>query len=163
MNSQLPPYPRFGECIRAFTNALDIAPESGADIGRFAREGDFDWEKLDRIFDDLLKPIEKICGKSTILLLKAWLSDIRDSYTHLILGLSLDALTRDQSLPILVSRFLPPHLAKLLYDLNQKFPGPDLGQLLDSGKRPVNTVLEWLDAQLGLPLEDLLLDRKSVV
>ena len=36
MNSKLPPYPRFGECIGALASALDIK-KIGSDVGRLAR------------------------------------------------------------------------------------------------------------------------------
>lgn len=162
MNFSLPPYPRFGECIRAYTNALDIS-KPGSDIGRLAREGDFDWEKLDFFFDEILQASQKICGESVAPILKKWLFDIRESYTHLILGVSLDALNRNQSLPILLANFLPPHLAELLTSLSKQIPGPDLKNLLDTNKRPIEMVLLWIDERLGQSIEKLLFSSSTEV
>jgi len=53
MTRALPPYPRFGECIAVLAGALDIN-KAGSDVGRLAREGDFDWEKLDTVIQELL-------------------------------------------------------------------------------------------------------------
>ena len=44
MTRCLPPYPRFGECISVLAGALDINKVE-SDVGRLAREGDFDWEQ----------------------------------------------------------------------------------------------------------------------
>ena len=55
MTSTLPPYPRLGECISAMAGALDIK-KVGSDVGRFAREGDFDWEKLGGVNTNSVMP-----------------------------------------------------------------------------------------------------------
>lgn len=62
MNEHLPPYPRFGECIAALTGALDIK-KAGSYVGRLAREGDFDWERLDGVVDELLVRAVQLVGR----------------------------------------------------------------------------------------------------
>ena len=53
MTKLQPPYPRFGECVSALAGAID-ANKTGSDVGRLAREGDFDWERLDTVITELL-------------------------------------------------------------------------------------------------------------
>lgn len=63
MNSKLTPYPRLGECIGAMAGALDVK-KVGSDVGRLAREGDFDWEKLDGVIQaymDASRIARRIC------------------------------------------------------------------------------------------------------
>ncbi|HCA17312.1 MAG TPA: hypothetical protein DEO64_09300 [Alcaligenes faecalis] len=160
MTSNLPPYPRFGESIRAFANALDIT-KPGDDLGRLAREGDFDWEKLDSSFNEILEAIQKICGRSVGHILQLWLSDLRTSYTRLILDVSLDALDRSQTLPIIINVFLPPHLASLLKTIDQQLRGPNLGRMLNPESRSVDVTLEWLDMKLNKPIEELLFPKST--
>lgn len=156
MTKALPPYPRFGECIAVLASALDIN-KAGSDVGRLAREGDFDWGKLDAVVQELLVDgFTRVAGDASQRIFASWLASVREAYTHVLLDVPLDAVGRSDVLSVLVEKFFAPAAADLLQQLHATMPGPALKVLLAEELQPVNATLEWLDGILGKPVEKLL-------
>lgn len=156
MTRSLPPYPRFGECIAALAGALDIN-KAGSDVGRLAREGDFDWEKLDTVIQELLVDGRgRVIGDAAQRVLLPWLVSVREAYTRVVLDVPLDSVGRSDALPILVEKFFVPAAANLLQQIHAAMPGPNLQVLLAQELDPVRVTLEWLDSLVGGPVEKLL-------
>lgn len=161
MTRVLPPYPRFGECISVLAGALDIG-KAGSDVGRLAREGDFDWEKLDAVVNELLVDgCAWVIGNAARRILAPWLADVRQAYTQVVLNVPLDAVGRSDALPVLVERFFVRAVAALLRQVEAALPGPNLTLLLAADEGPVRVTLEWLDGQVGLPIEKLVFPASS--
>jgi hypothetical protein len=161
MTRVLPPYPRFGECISVLAGALDIG-KAGSDVGRLAREGDFDWEKLDSVVNELLVDgCAWVIGNAARRILAPWLADVRQAYTQVVLNVPLDAVGRSDALPVLVERFFVRAVAALLRQVEAALPGPNLTLLLAADEGPVRVTLEWLDGQVGLPIEKLVFPASS--
>jgi len=130
---------------------------SDRDVDRLAREGDFDWAKVDRLIVELLVDrARRLLGPLADEVLMPWLRLVRTEYCRLVLDVPLDALGRAQSLPTLIEEFFVPHAAGLLLQLHARCPGPHLGVLLGDGRSPVRVVLEWLDQSVGSPVDKLL-------
>ena len=156
MTSALPPYPRLGECVSAIVGALDIK-KVGSDVGRLAREGDFDWEKLDAVIQTvLLEGTERYYGKTAHKLVLAWFAEVKESYCHLLLDVTLDSVGRDDTLPILIEDFFIPFVAQFLLKAQALSPGPDLSLMLSTADSPLAVVFGWLDGYLQGPTEKLL-------
>ncbi|KGM41037.1 hypothetical protein JY96_15930 [Aquabacterium sp. NJ1] len=156
MTKQLPPYPRFGECISALAGAID-ANKAGSDVGRLAREGDFDWRRLDMVIAEVLVDNSAtVIGDIAHQIFARWVSSVRSAYTHLVLGVSLDALGRNEALPVLVEHFFAPFGGQLLLQVSAELPGPDLQRLLADSEQPLRVTFEWLDGAVGGPVEKLL-------
>ncbi len=156
MTKSLPPYPRFGECIAALASALDIN-KAGSDVGRLAREGDFDWEKLDTVIQELLVDgSARVIDDAARNILLPWLMSVREAYAGVVLDVPLDSVGRSDALPILVEKFFVPAAANLLQLIRTAMPGPDLRLLLENELNPVRVTLEWLDSLVGGPVEKLL-------
>lgn len=156
MTRSLPPYPKFGECIAVLAGALDIN-KAGSDVGRLAREGDFDWEKLDTVIQELLVDgSARVIGDAARNVLLPWLVSVREAYTRVVLDVPLDSVGRSDALPILVEKFFVPAAANLLQQLHNAIPGPNLQLLLAKELDPVQVALEWLDSLVGGPVEKLL-------
>ncbi len=144
-----PPYPRLGECVRALSIALDTKA-GNRDVDRLAREGDIDWLRLDSVIEDLLVDgTRRILGPSSRALFESWIQLVRSSYSQLVLDVPLDAVERDQVLPVLLEDFFAPCAAQLLVQLQAERPGPDLERLLDAERAPLASVFDWLDEKLG--------------
>ena len=142
-----PPYPRLGECARAMCIALDTKA-GNRDVDRLAREGDFDWARLDSVIDELLVDgTRRLLGTVAEELFKPWLQLVRADYCRLLLDVPLDAVDRGQALPVLVEEFFAPRALQLLGQLHSCCPGPGLAALLDDERRPLAVVFEWLDAK----------------
>ncbi|MEW6315815.1 MAG: ankyrin repeat domain-containing protein, partial [Pseudomonadota bacterium] len=155
MNQAGTPYPRMGECIRALVGALDLK-FSDRDVDRLAREGDFDWEKIDKVVQVLLLDgVTRIVGADAETLIKPWVLALRESYCSLVLGVPLDGLGRVQSLPVLVEDFFVPSAATLLRSIHKHRNGPELGHLLDANHPPAGVVLSWLDELVGERVDKL--------
>jgi hypothetical protein len=153
MKRALPPYPRFGECIAVLAGALDIN-KAGSDVGRLAREGDFDWEKLDAVIQELLVDgCAWVVGDAAQRIIAPWLASTRDAYTRVVLDVPLDAVGRSDALPVLIEKFFAPAAAALLKQVSAVMSGPDLKALLAEGSDPVKVTLEWLDGIVGTPVE----------
>ncbi len=153
MTRALPPYPRYGECIAVLAGALDIN-KAGSDVGRLAREGDFDWEKLDTVIQELLVDgCAKVVGDAAQRIIAPWLVSTREAYARVVLAVPLDAVGRSDALPVLIEKFFAPAAAALLRKVHTAMPGPDLKALLVEGSEPVKVTLEWLDGIVGSPIE----------
>ncbi|MEJ6004751.1 ankyrin repeat domain-containing protein [Paucibacter sp. AS339] len=127
-------------CISLDTKA------SNRDVDRLAREGDFDWAKLDSVINDLLiDGARQFLGPVAEDLLAPWLKAVREDYSQLLLDVPLDSVDRSQTLPALIEEFFAPHALRLLVQLQVHRPGPDLGKLLNDGLLPIATVFEWLE------------------
>lgn len=153
MSKTLPPYPRFGECIAVLAGALDIN-KAGSDVGRLAREGDFDWGKLDAVVQELLVDgFTRVVGDASPRVFASWLTSVREAYTHVVLDVALDAVGRNDVLPVLIERFFAPSAAVFMQQVQSTTPGPALKVLLAEESQPVKATLEWLDEILGEPIE----------
>jgi hypothetical protein len=151
-----PPYPRLGECARAMCIALDTKA-GNRDVDRLAREGDFDWARLDSVIDELLVDgTRRLLGPVAEELFGRWLQLVRADYCRLLLDVPLDAVDRGQALPVLVEEFFAPHASQLLEQLHSCCPGPDLGRLLEDQRIPLTAVFEWLDEKAGEQIDKLL-------
>ena len=156
MTKSLPSYPRFGECIAALAGALDIN-KAGSHVGRLAREGDFDWERLDTVIHELLVDgSARVIGDAARNILLPWIASVRGAYTRVVLDVPLDSVGRSDALPILVEKFFVPAAANLLQQIHAAMPGPNLQLLLAKELDPVRVTLEWLDSLVGGPVEKLL-------
>ncbi|TAH13898.1 MAG: ankyrin repeat domain-containing protein [Curvibacter sp.] len=153
MTRDVPPYPRFGECIAVLAGALDIN-KAGSDVGRLAREGDFDWEKLDAVIQELLVDgCAPVVGDVAQRIIAPWLASTREAYARIVLEVPLDAVGRSDALPVLIDKFFVPAAAALLQQVHTAMPGPDLKLLLAEGSEPVKSTLKWLDDIVGGPVE----------
>ena len=94
--------------------ALDIN-KTRSDVGRLAREGDFDWEKLDTVIEELLVDgCTLVVGDTAQRIVAPWLESMREAYAHIVLGVPLDAVGRSDALPVLLEKFFAPAAAALL-------------------------------------------------
>lgn len=136
--------------------ALDVQKQ-GSDVGRLAREGDFDCVKVDSVIQDLLVEGSRwVVGPLADRLIAPWLSEVRDSYARVVLDVPLDSVSRVEVLRILVDDFFATHAVHLLLNARAMLPGPDLVHLLDVDQAPIVVVLEWLDKRVDGPIERLI-------
>ncbi|WP_374438334.1 hypothetical protein [Pseudomonas panipatensis] len=145
-----PPYPRLGECYRLLAKALDTKA-SNRHVDQLARQGDFDWQLLANLRDELLEtPLSSRSNAQFARFVGAAVETLQENYVRLIKTVALDALTREQALPVLAEHFLAPYLASFLLQMHKAIPSPPLAQLLDEPQHPVEVTLAWLERELGL-------------
>lgn len=159
--NDIPPYPRFGECLRALALAFDTKA-GNLEVDRLARDGDYDWSLIPRLSDALLlAPLTKYVDPGFAALLRLWLEHMQQRYRELILGVTMDKLGRPEVLPILVATFFAPQAGSLLVAARKEWGGPALARLLDPAANPLAVVMEWLDAGEATPLAKLAFPRTT--
>ena len=150
MKAPLPPYPMLGECYRELAVALGTK-NSNRELDRWAREGDFDWSLEGRLKNDLI--VEPLAQKIGIEF-AAFLSEVCDwtcqRHLALISHIALDAMTREEALPILLEHHFIPGLAAFLINLRKGIVGPDLGEFVAPDNNPLDVVFCWLESHLNI-------------
>ena len=156
MTADTPPFPRLGEIYRVLALALDIKHDSTTsgglyrDIDRLAREGEYDWSLLPTLCQELItKPLTRHTDPSFAGLVEQFVSHVHASYVHLVATISLDSLSREQALPLLVKHYFSAHGCGLLVGIQKEFGGPDVFALMEAQARPVGVVLDWASGDAG--------------
>jgi hypothetical protein len=154
-HSPQPPYPRLGECYRLLARALDT--KSGSrQIDRLAREGDFDWQLIPQLREDFIwNPLSKRAGETFAHFIMAAVETLHEGYVRLVKTIQLDALTRSQSLPALITNLYAPYAASFLLEMRKAIPSPPIVTLLDTQRHAVDVVFDWLESELGIAPKQL--------
>lgn len=146
----LPPYPRLGECYRLLAKALGTK-SSNRHIDQLAREGDFDWQLLTQLRAELIeKPLRTKSNQAFSQFIVAAADTLQDGYVGLIKAVQLDALTREQSLPVLITHLFAPFAASFLLQLQKAVVSPPMAILLDEQNHPIEVVFDWLEGELSV-------------
>lgn len=147
-----PPYPRLGELYRALAGALDTKVGDRT-VDRLAREGEYDWSLLPTLQQTFITgPLRDATDHDFAELVAQFVEHVHASHLRLVASVPLDALSRDEALPLLVEHFFAPHGVGLLLAIKEIFGGPDLMALLDPETHPLAVVLNWFDKDSGRAL-----------
>ena len=141
----LPPYPRLGEIYRTLAKALDTKASNRA-IDRLAQDGDFDWSLLPTLREELVTtPLQRYTDDEFAALVDDFIGHVHGSYLRLVTTVPLDSLSRQEALPLLVINYFSLHGAGLLFHARKAFGGPDLMELMDETRNPLDVVMGWAD------------------
>lgn len=153
--SSQPPYPRLGECYRLLARALDTK-SGNRDVDRLAREGDFDWQLIPQLRQEFISdPLAQRVNKEFSDFMVAVVDAFHVQYVHVVKTLQMDALTRSQSLPALITYLYAPYAASFILEMHKAIPSPPIVALLDTGRYPVDVVIDWLESELGIEPKQL--------
>lgn len=148
----MPPYPRLGELYRVFAGALDTKARD-RNVDRAAREGEYDWALPRTLLKTLITdPLSDASDHDFADLVTKFVGHLQNRYLQLVADVPLDALTRDDALPLLIEHYFAPEGAALLLGLRKAFDGPDLMVLLDPERRPMAVVVDCFETQIGRDL-----------
>lgn len=151
----LPPYPRLGECYRLLAKALDTKTRN-RDVDRLAREGDFDWQLLTQLREELIEaPLRARSNDNFTEFVMNSAKTLHRGYVELINKVQLDALTRTQSLPALIALLFAPFAASFLLQMQKAVPSPPIAALLNDQHHPVAVTFTWLEHELGVETNQL--------
>lgn len=146
----IPPYPRLGECYRLLAKALDTKTRN-RDVDRLAREGDFDWQLLTQLRKELIEaPLRAKSNDNFTEFLMDSAKTFHQGYVELIKTVQLDALTRKQSLPALITLLFAPFAASFLLQMQKAVGSPPIAALLNDQHDPVAVTFTWLEHELGV-------------
>jgi hypothetical protein len=138
-----PPFPRLGEVYRALASALDTKAKNRT-VDRLAREGEYDWSLLPTLAQDVfVAPLQKYIDPEFAGVIEQAITHFHSDYLGLVSTISLDSLSRDEALPLLIDHYFSLLGAGLLYGIKKEDGGPDLSVLLDPDYHPIAVVLDW--------------------
>lgn len=138
-----PPYPRLGELYNALAKAFDIKSKN-RDVERLAREGDFDWSLLSGLREALiLTPLRKYGADDEFIHhLDQFIKHVNASYLRIVSTISLDGMSRDEALPILLEHFFAFQAIGFLKAVWTD-DAPEPAAFLDPENYPLEVVLDW--------------------
>lgn len=149
-DAPLPPYPRLGECYRLLAKALDTKA-SNRHVDQLAREGDFDWQLLTQLREELIEvPLRAKSNENFTEFLMDSVATFHQGYVALVKTVQLDALTRKQSLPALITLLFAPFAASFLLQMQRAVGSPPIAALLNDQHHPVAVTFAWLEHELGV-------------
>lgn len=126
-------YPTLGEGLRFFAAAFDLRTrtDEGAAkrLDRAAREGDFDWQLFPELVNEVIRqPMRQQGDLEFGEFMVEFAHFLRDEYVRLLGRISVDALTRQQLMPLLIAHFFGIHVARFLRLAEVRFvqPPPEL-------------------------------------
>lgn len=133
MTADTPPFPRLGEIYRVLALALDTKNKAKTkdhlyrDIDKLARDGNYDWSLLPTLCRELIsEPLEHYTDADFAGLVEQFVSHVHASYIQLVATISLDSLSREEALPLLVEHYFSAHACGLLFGIQKEFGGPEL-------------------------------------
>ena len=147
-NTPKTPFPTQGEVFRIIVSALDVK-QRNKDVDRLARDGDFSHTLLAKLSEDLIqKTFEEKNPKFS-----AWLMDSVDEllkrYIKIVLSTHQEAMTRQQTLAILIEHFFIPYAATRVREIFGVIP-PFLEK---PEKNAIDAVFVWLEQTRNLNIE----------
>lgn len=166
-----PPYPRLGEVYNALAQALDTKSKD-RDVERLAREGDFDWSKISGLREGLiLAPLRRYVEDEVFIDdLDRFIQYVHASYLRIVSTVSLDGMSRDETLPVLIKHYFAPHAIGFFEGIwTEDAPNPH--SFLHPEEYPLEVVFNWADpggsralAKAAFPeTSDLALDNREKV
>lgn len=141
-----PPFPTAIEVVRVAANAFNTKTKPiNKDIDDMAFNACVDYRFIDRCIDETIrKPIDQNFMENDSEVFSQSAKELIKDYISIVSSISLDGVTREQSLPILLESLFPKYAADFLFKAQNIFGGPDPVFLLDSNDRSMKTVLGWL-------------------
>lgn len=138
-----PPFPRLGEIYRVLSGALGTKARNRT-VDRLAREGEYDWSLLPSLATDLIVgPLHKYVDPEFSRFIQRAIARFHSHYLGLVSEVSLDSLSREETLPLLIQHYFCLFGADLLCGLQKEYGGPDLAALLDPDREALAVVLDW--------------------
>ncbi|MCB1958996.1 MAG: hypothetical protein KDE68_00470 [Rhodocyclaceae bacterium] len=137
---------------RAIALAFDTKAQNRT-LDRLAREGEYDWELVSDIrADAITTPLAKATDDEFADLIASFVEHIHTEYRNLSNTIPLDALSRDEALPLLIEYSFAPHGCAFLETIVARVDGPGLFEILDSDRQPIEVVLNWFGSNCDTDL-----------
>ncbi|EPJ48529.1 MAG: hypothetical protein OFPII_05870 [Osedax symbiont Rs1] len=143
------PYPTQGEILRSLAVALDTKKKN-SDVDQLARRGDYDYRLRDSLVGELFgQPLSEMISTDFSLMVTTFIDHILNEYVSLLNEVTLDAMSREKSLPLLIEHFFCRHFSDFMSQYHKKFGGPnpaDYFELKDNNYFGVTCL--WLENNL---------------
>ena len=140
------PYLTVGEIYRSIAGALGTKNRN-SDVDQMARRGDYDYRLRDKLLTELFyEPIKKQAGDEFALFVWQAIDHLISEYINLVKTVPLDAMTREESLPVLFEFFFSRQAAGIAIQFFKKFGGPNPVQYFCADTpAKLGVTLQWLE------------------
>ncbi|WP_271270614.1 hypothetical protein [Aliamphritea hakodatensis] len=140
------PYLTQGEILRVLSVALGTK-NNNPDVDQLARRGDFDCELRSKLLNDLFYlPLVEHGLESFAFFFTKSLDHILNEYVRLVNTVSLDAMDRKESMPVLIEHFFCRFFSGLLLRFHKDFGGPGPRSYLeDIDNNYLGVACRWLE------------------
>ncbi|WP_067583125.1 ankyrin repeat domain-containing protein [Endozoicomonas ascidiicola] len=144
------PYLMIGEIYRGLAVALGTKNKN-SDVDRMARDGDYDHRLRERLLKDLFyQPLASQTDEHFASLICEFIDFLIDEYISLVNKIALDAMTRKESLPLLVEHFFCRHTESLLSSIHRYYGGPNpVDYCKASDNNLMGVACLWLEGNVG--------------
>ena len=144
------PYPTIGEIYRCMAVALGTK-DKNPDVDQMARRGDYDFRLREKLLIELFyEPLQQQAGEPFALLFCQCTDHLLSEYVKLVNRVPLDAMTRRESLPLLIEHFFSRYASDFFTLLHKKHNGPNSVSYFSADNSNVLAVAcEWLEANVA--------------
>ena len=144
------PYPTIGEIYRCIAVALGTK-NNNSDVDQMARRGDYDFRLREKLLNELFyEPLQQQVGEPFTFLFCQCTDHLLSEYVELVNKVPLDAMTRKESLPLLIEHFFSRYASDFFMLLHKKHNGPNPVSYFSADHSNVMTVAcEWLEENVA--------------
>ena len=141
--NELAPFPTLVEIIRTVANAFDTK-QSNKSLDEKVNDANVDYRQVKKFLDDSIgAPLQKI-DEDLSQITTENIQDVIEQYVNMVQSVSLDFVSRDDSLPLLLELWFPHFAVKFLDDIHHKKGGPKPTELVSSTDLAVDVVIDWI-------------------
>ena len=141
--NELAPFPTLVEFIRTIANAFDTK-QSNKSLDEKVNDANVDYRQIEKLLvDSIGAPLQKI-DEDLSQITAENIQDVIEQYVNMVHSVSLDFVSRDDSLPLLLELWFPQFAVKFLDDIHHKKGGPKPTELVSSTDLAVGVVIDWI-------------------
>ena len=140
---ELAPFPTLVEIIRTVANAFN-SKQSNKSLDEKVNDANVDHRQIERfLVDSIGAPLQKIDEDLSQITVENIQYAI-EQYVNLVQSVSLDFVSRDDSLPLLLELWFAQFAVNYLNDIHHKKGGPKPTELVSSSDLAVRVVIDWI-------------------
>lgn len=138
---ELTPFSTLVEIIRTVANAFN-SKQSNKSLDEKVNDANVDYRQIEKfLVDSIGAPLQKI-DEDLSQITAENIHHVIEQYVNLVQSVSLDIVSRDDSLPLLLELWFAQFTVKILDDIHHKKGGPKPTELLSSGDLAVRVAID---------------------
>ncbi len=141
--NELTPFPTLVEIIRTIANAFN-SKQSNKSLDEKVYDSNVDYRQIEKfLVDSIGAPLQKIDQDLSQITVEN-IRHVIKQYVNMVQSISLDFVSRADSLPLLLELWFPQFAENFLNDIHQKKGGPKPNELAAGNVLAVSAVIDWI-------------------
>lgn len=150
IDNEATPFPTVGELVRYIARAFDIK-NTNKKLDTFAQDVDFNWLNEGEVIDEgIFEPLKQHVGAPFSEWLIPHIKKILVTYKNLVLAANVDALKREDVMPILINELFVTQVSAILKSAEERFNFPCTQLLTTENRTTFSLVLKSLSEDQDL-------------